>query len=222
MSGIRPLRSRVSSGHVVMVVAGLLGLLLSLSLLRRADDTVAVAVASRDLAAGTRLHADMLRTTRIHASGALLSRLIPDAHLGDVDGAILLAPIRRGDIVSRSSLAPASSGRATRAVSFPVDAALAVGGDIATGDHIDVLAAARTGNASGYVLVDAAVVGVHAATSGPLRAANDQLSITVTVDAVGAQRLVRALHAADLLVVRATGAPHVATVEWFDSGGSNG
>ena len=39
----RALTSRVSTGHVVMVVAGLLGALLTLSALRAADDTRPVA-----------------------------------------------------------------------------------------------------------------------------------------------------------------------------------
>jgi Flp pilus assembly protein CpaB len=203
-----------------MVVAGLLGLLLSLSVLRRADDTVPIVVVTRDIAPGTRLRADMLATTRIHADGRLLANLVSadDRALGS----IVLSALRSGDVLERSGLGSRSTRRAARAVSFPVDSALAVGGDVSTGDRIDVLASAHDGSVSGYVLVGADVVAVHEIGSGPLRGTDGRLSITVAVDAAGAQRLAGALHTADLLVVRSTGAAPVASVNWFGAGGASG
>src|SRR6266550_3325132 len=202
----RALRSRVSSGHVLMVVAGLLGLLLSLSVLRRADDTVAVVVAARDLASGTRLRPEMVRTARIHAEARVLGNLVPADGLDALDGSIVLASLRVGDLLARSGLGPASTRGAARAVSFPVDSALAVGGQLSAGDRVDVLASANDCSGSGYVLVGADVVAVHASGTGPLRASDGHLSITVAVDSAGAQRLAASLHVADLLVVRSTGA----------------
>jgi Flp pilus assembly protein CpaB len=218
----RPLRSRVSSGHVVMVVAGLLGLLLSLSVLRKADNTVAVVVVARDLAPGTRLLPDMVRTTRIHSDERLLANLVPAEAFDGLKGSVVLASLRTGDLLARSGLGPASTQRAARAVSFPVDAALAVGGQLSTGDNVDVLASANDGSGSGYVLAGVDVVAVHATGTGPLRGSDGRLSITVAVDAAGAQRLAAALHVADLLVVRSTGAAPVASVPWFAAGGRDG
>jgi Flp pilus assembly protein CpaB len=208
-----------------MVVAGLLGLLLSLSVLRRADDTVAVVVVSRDLAPGTRLRPDMVRTARIHAEARVLGNLVRADGRGGIDGldgSIVLASLRAGDLLARSGLGPASTRGAARAVSFPVDAALAVGGQLSAGDRVDVLASANDGSGSGYVLVGADVVAVHASGTGPLRASDGHLSITVAVDAIGAQRLAAALHVADLLVVRSTGAAPVRSVPWFRAGGRDG
>lgn len=218
----RALRSRVSSGHVVMVVAGLLGLLLSLSVLRRADQTVAVVVVARDLAPGTRLRPDMVRVTRIHAENRLLTNLVLADGLDELGGSVVLASLRSGDLLAYSGLGPASTKRAARAVSFPIDSALAVGGQLSADDRVDVLAAANDGSSSGYVLVGADVVAVHATGTGPLRGGDGQLSITVAVDADGAQRLAAALHGADLLVVRSTGAAPVTSVPWFAAGGADG
>ena len=51
-------------------------------------------------------------------------------------GSIALSSLHAGDLLERSGVGPASTGRATRSVSFPVDAALAVGGEVAAGDRI--------------------------------------------------------------------------------------
>ena len=218
----RPLRSRVSSGHIVMVVAGLLGLLLSLSVLRRADDTVAVVMIARDLAPGTRLKPDMVRLTEIHADDRLLANLVPADGLDELQGSVVLASLRAGDLLARSGLGPASTHRASRAVSFPIDSSFAVGGQLSAGAHVDVLASAPDGSGAGYVLGGADGIAGHATGTGPLRGSDGQLSITVAVDAAGAQRLASALHGADLLVVRATGAAPVTSVPWFAAGGQDG
>jgi hypothetical protein len=55
-----------------------------------------------------------------------------------------------------------------------------------------------------------------------LRGGDGRLSLTVAVDAAGAQRLAAALHAADLLVVRSTGAEPVSSVHWFEATATHG
>jgi Flp pilus assembly protein CpaB len=211
----RSLRSRVSSGHVVMVVAGLLGLLLSLSVLRRADTTVPVMVVDRDLASGTRVQSDLFHAVRIHADRPVLDNLVAPDALAGLQGRIVRAPLRAGDLLQRSNLGATTAGDARRSMSFPVDSALAVGGDLAAGDRIDVLASATDGARSGYVLTGADVVAVQSKSAGPLRSGDGQITITVAVDAAGAERLAAALHGTDLLVVRSTGAAAVSAVHWF-------
>jgi SAF domain. len=205
-----------------MVVAGLLGLLLSLSVLRRVDTTVPVVMVTHDVVPGTRVRPEMFTATRIHADDRLLANLVSPAGLAALRGSIVLVSLRAGDLLERSGVGSPATRGAARAVSFPVDAALAVGGEVSAGDRVDVLASATDGSGSGYVLVDVDVVAVHATGSGPLRGGDGRLSITVAVDAAGAQRLAAALHAADLLVVRSTGAAPVVSVRWFDGGATHG
>src|SRR6266705_2677739 len=61
----RSLMSRFSTGHLVMIVAGLLGLLLTVAVLRHADERQPVAVAARDLAPGTALTESSVRYERV-------------------------------------------------------------------------------------------------------------------------------------------------------------
>lgn len=211
----RTLRSRVSSGHVVMVVAGLLGLLLSLSVLRRADTTVPVMVVDHDLASGAQVQSSLFHVARIHADRVLLANLVAPDALAGLRGRIVRVPLRAGDLLERSALGAATTRDAQRSVSFPVDSSLAVAGDLAAGDRIDVLASATDGTRSGYVLTGADVVAVQSKSSGPLRSGDGQITITVAVDAAGAERLAAALHGSDLLVVRSTGAAAVSAVHWF-------
>jgi Flp pilus assembly protein CpaB len=201
-----------------MVVAGLLGLLLSLSVLRREDTTVPVMAVTHDVAPGTRLTPEMFRATRVHADDRALGNLVSPAALADLHGSIVVSSLRAGDLLERSAVGSSTTRRAARAVSFPVDSSLAVGGDVSAGDRVDVLASATDGSASGYVLVAVEVVAVHSSGSGPLRGGEGRLSVTVAVDAAGAQRLAAALHAADLLVVRSTGATPVSAVPWYRGG----
>ncbi len=67
----RSLMSRFSTGHLVMIVAGLLGLLLTVAVLRHADERQPVAVAARDLAPGTALTESSVRYERVRMDDSL-------------------------------------------------------------------------------------------------------------------------------------------------------
>src|SRR5919197_905740 len=68
----RGLTSRVSTGHLVMIVAGLVGLLLTVAVLRRADERQPVAVAARDLSPGTALSETSVRYEQVKMDDSLL------------------------------------------------------------------------------------------------------------------------------------------------------
>src|SRR5262249_61505300 len=78
----RELASRVSTGHIVMVLAGALGVLLTLTVLRSAGDTRPVLVAAHDLAPGTVLDDASFRVARVHADAAILGTLYASDQLG--------------------------------------------------------------------------------------------------------------------------------------------
>ena len=68
----REMSSRLSTGHVVMVLAGALGVLLTLTVLRSADDTRPVLVAARDLAPGTVINDASVHVARVHVDASVL------------------------------------------------------------------------------------------------------------------------------------------------------
>ncbi len=134
---------------VLFLVLALLAGLLTL----RAQRTVAVLVATRDVRAGEQLAASDLEVRRVHEdsvpSGALST---PDDALGDY----VAWPLTAGEPVLGRMLRHQRSGieltaavsvpDGYRAIAVPVQPAGAVGGMLAPGDHVDVYATPLAGH----------------------------------------------------------------------------
>jgi pilus assembly protein CpaB len=104
-------------------------------------ESVPVVVASRDLARGTRLTADMLRQANYP------SRFSPPGAIARPDqatGRVLLAGMAAGEPLTRTRLAPRSAGPVASLVpdgyrAFAVTTSLPAG-SVRPGDHVDLLA----------------------------------------------------------------------------------
>jgi Flp pilus assembly protein CpaB len=211
----RALGARLSSGHVVMLLAGALGVLLTLSVLRTADDKQPVLVAARDLAPGSVIADGDVRVAHMKADAAVLSTLFDTTDVAGVRGQVVTSTIEEGALVERADVHALGDQAATRVMSFPLDRSRAVGGKLTSGDRVDVVAVERNSARSGYVLVDAEVIGVDTADSGALSSGDDEVTVSLVVDAEGARRLAAALEAGSVTLVRATGAPPLADPPLF-------
>jgi Flp pilus assembly protein CpaB len=197
-------RRRLAAGHLVMLLAGLLGVALTLAVVRRADDTVGVLVADRDLLPGHVLAGDDVRVEQVHGDASLLAALVPAGR--PVDEAVLAGAVTAGEpLLARSLGAPARPG-AARTMSFAVARARAVGGALEAGDRIDVVAADPHGGGSWFVAGDLEVVAVAGGGGGPLAGGADDVTVTVAVDEHAALRIAGALAVHDVTLVRSTGA----------------
>lgn len=212
----RVLVGRFSTGHLLVLAAGVLGATATLAALRAADARVEVVVARSDLAVGDRIGADDLGTEEVRADDALLARLVPAADAPDLVGQVVAANLGRGDPILAAQLRTVAAPDGGRAMSFAIDASRAVGGAIEVGDRVDIVAVDRDG-AVGYALVDAEVLDRRRADDGaPIRGGDSELTLTVGVDGEGARRLAAALAAGDVTVVRSTGAAQIDSVVWFE------
>ncbi|HEX6311772.1 MAG TPA: Flp pilus assembly protein CpaB [Acidimicrobiia bacterium] len=201
----RRIASRFSAGHLVMIVAGLVGMLLTLALLRNADDRVEVAVAAHDLRPGEIVSAADLRYERVNMDGDLLGTVLGRDDVNELDGAVAVEAVGAGELVSRTDLARAAAPSGLRAVSIPIDRARAVDGAIAPGDRVDVLLAAEREVV--VVVAGAEVLDVGDPSNGPtLGSVDDVFTVTLAVDARGAQLLTAAITDGDVLLARSTGA----------------
>jgi pilus assembly protein CpaB len=205
----REIRSRLSTGHVVMVLAGALGVLLTLSVLRAADDTRAVLVAAHDLAPGSVIGDASVQVARVHADDSVLATLVEAQQLPALRGRVVTSTLHQGELVARDSVSTVDAHASTRVMSFPIARARAVGGKLSTGDRVDVLAVDHDSGQAGYVLTDAEVVAVEGRSSGALSGASDDVTITLVVDPATAPVLASAIDAGTVMLVRSTGAPAV-------------
>jgi Flp pilus assembly protein CpaB len=199
--------SRVSTGHVVMVLAGALGVLLTLSVLRTADDTRPVLVASHDLAPGTVITDASVRVAHIHADESVLATLFHSDQVEGLRGRVVTAIVRQNELVARGAVSELDAHASTREMSFSIARARAVGGKLSTGDRVDVLAVDHSSGRAGYVVTDAAVVAVEGRSGGALSGASDEVTITLIVEPATAPQLASAVDAGTVMLVRTTGAP---------------
>ncbi len=125
-----PFRGRVAAGHLVMVVAGLLGVASSFVVLRDRPSGVPVLVADGEIRAGDIVDADDFRTARVESSGALLGALVAAEDVRRMRGLIAVASVADGAPIVRSQLRRRAAPGGMRAMSIPIDASRAAGGRI--------------------------------------------------------------------------------------------
>src|SRR6266536_3321443 len=177
-------RSRLSFGHIVTLLAGLLATVLVFSVLRERDLTFRATAAGAEIRAGTTVEATALRTVEVRVPGDVRGRLIDPAALDRFRGWTATRTLQPGELLSRGDLRPPAAPSALRAMSIPVEAAHAVGGALAAVDRLD---------------------------SGVIGAAASSSSLTVAVDAKQALRLAAAIRGGRFELVRSTGADAVSS-----------
>lgn len=201
----RPLRGRLSGGHLLMLLAGLVAMLLNYHLLRAGDADVPVAVLARDLPAGEPVSAAHLRFEPVAAGTDLLATLVPSERAASIEGHVAVTDLPGGALLRTDDLRPVAAAERRRAMSIPLEAAHAVAGRIEPGDRIDVIEV--HGGRATFLLVDAPVLAVASPDARAGIAVSRAFSVTVAVDAEDALHLALAIREGSLEVVRATGAP---------------
>ena len=193
-------RARMSPRVLVAVLAGLVAVVATVSLLADRRATVSVVVASRSIAPGEEL-VGAVETRSIPASSSFVGVLLPASDV--VAGMRASRLIAANEPVVRSAV---SSGTPRgRVVSIPVARDHGVGGDVAVGDLVDVVDYSQSARfvASGLTVV------ASAAKSSGLDAGAGSWWVSVEVTADQALAVADALGHGKLLLVRSTGQPPV-------------
>ncbi|MDH3303134.1 MAG: RcpC/CpaB family pilus assembly protein [Acidimicrobiia bacterium] len=207
----RGLLSRLSLGHVVMIVAGLLAALLNFTLLQSNEETFPVAVAAADLLPGRVVTSADLRFEEIRATEEVLVTLLQPADVVALEGQVVARTIAAGQLVSPQDFRAPSAPLEQRAISVPVQGDRAVGRAIGIGDRVDVIVVDRDDIAH-YVATGLEVL----ALPGEARQIGGvDFFVTVAVDAETALRVASAIESGEIHIVRSTGST-VPDVELFD------
>ncbi len=201
--GARVLGGRISRGHVVMIVAGVVGIVLSFAALRQHDGRARVMVAAREIRAGERVGADDLRSVAVTMSAPLLATVVRAHDLDRVVGRIAGTTVAEGELVSKRVLRPRAARHGLRAMSIPIDPARAVGGRLAAGDRVDVLFAGQ--RAVSIIVADAEVLAVDARGRGGIGESASPFTVTVAVSAPQSQLVAAAVADGNISLARTTG-----------------
>ena len=198
----RSLISRLSIGHVVMILAGLIAVLLNLAFLRSGSETVNIVVAADTLQAGSVLTEGSVDSVEVGDAGELAKGLLTNETAISLYSSVLARDIEAGEPIRRSDLRPAGSSLALREYSIEVDAANAAGGSIQSSDVVDIIAVID--NRAFYVAAGLAVVRV---SGNDDRIGGGDLIIVLSVGDRTALEIESARAAGSISVVRSTGAP---------------
>jgi Flp pilus assembly protein CpaB len=170
----------------------------SLATRGRQGATEGVVVARRPVQVGRRLTAEDLAVEQVALPEDVAATTFrrPD----DVVGAVALVPYERGAIVERAGLAPAGRDALGAQLSFAVDRAHALDGDLQVGDRVDLVATYGTGDTARTERVARSVrlVAVDGDAHGSLDAPG---KLVVTVELSGDDDLVQVAHATDVAAV---------------------
>lgn len=186
-----------------MTLAGLLLFVATYLLLRDRETSYPVAVAAEEIRAGTVVRPSSFATAEVKVAEDVLSGLLPSNEVAARDGWVAAGTVAEGELVSRSDLREPAAPSEQRAMSFPIDAQRAVGGDLQTGDRVDVIAV--VGGLSSYVATDLEVIDVATPEGRAALAAASTFGLTVAVDAEEALALAQALSVGEVSVLRSTG-----------------
>jgi Flp pilus assembly protein CpaB len=197
-------RGRVSRGHLVMALAGIVGVVLSFAVLRQRDADTAVLVAAHEIRAGETITASDFRTIRVTLTPEVLATVAQADDRRRLPGRIAGSTIAEGELVITRTLRSRAAPHGLRAMSIPIDPARAVGGRLAAGDRVDVLFAGQ--RAVSIIVADAPVLAVDARGRGGIGESASPFTVTVGVTARQSQLVAAAVADGEISLARTTGA----------------
>lgn len=197
-------RGRVSRGHVVMALAGIVGVVLSFAVLREREGDTSVLVAAHEIRAGERISADDFRTTLVTLTPEVLATVARAGDRHRLQGRIAGTTIAAGELVANRTLRRRAAPHGLRAMSIPIDPSRAVGGRLGAGDRVDVLFAGQ--QAVSIIVADAQVLAVDARGRGGIGESSSPFTVTIAVTPRQSQLVAAAVADGEISLARTTGA----------------
>jgi hypothetical protein len=186
--------TRLVAGVLMVLVAVVAGA----AVVSAADKSVQVWAVRRALRSGTTVEHDDLVARRVRLFGADKARYV-DVRRGNPAGRVLTRDVGAGDLLPVSALS-STRDRAQRIVGLPMSRAHALGGDVAKGNVVDVIATRKTsgGGFVTYAVVRNVEVVDVAKPSGGFGAGRNDLVVMIQIDPDQALAVAAALQSAEL------------------------
>lgn len=208
----RKLGSRFTSGHLLMVVSGLLAFLLTMVVLGSRSETITVYVARENMVAGKSVEESQFRLRSIPSSD-LDSEYVEAGALKD-GNFFTSRSIDAGEPLLVAALTPKSDQTNVRLQSIPIAKNLAVNGNIGRNDLIDIIATPDDPECSYRALRGLKVVAVPGSGGGGvLGSGSDGFAITVQLERAGDDLILAGVIASGKFqVVKSTGSSSGGTI----------
>ncbi len=205
-NGARPLRRRRALPGGRAVVGGFLVALAAVGVFAgytgaTADTREPYLVARQDLALGHRITRADLGTLPMDLPALLRSKAYRDP--AQLIGTMVIGPVTKGELVQSSSVLAGGDGSSERQISFAIDSARAVNGQLRRGEFVDVVATYGTG-ADGYTeaVVRAARVADRSETRGALSSQGNEVVTLSLPDDAAALAVAHAVSTGTIMLVR--------------------
>jgi Flp pilus assembly protein CpaB len=197
-------RRQPFGAHLVMILAGVLGLVLTLAALTDSGGGERIAVAARDLQPGVPLRDGDLRFETMSVASDVLEHLVLGSERRLVRGRVLTVAVSAGEPLVSTRIRARATPDGRRAMSIPVERARAVNGRLARGDRVDVVAA--SGGVASVIAAGLEVLDVEDDRDGAFGSQRGLVTVTLAVDVDDSQRLAAVLADGDFVLTRVTGA----------------
>lgn len=169
-----------------------------------ADTREPYLVARQDLALGHRITRSDLGTLPMDLPGLLRSKVYRDP--AELVGAMVIGPVTKGELVQSSDVLSGVAVSDGHQLSFPIDSARAMNGQLRRGEFVNVLVTYGTG-ADGYTaaVVRGARVADRSGTSGTLSDRGDEVITLALPEAVDTLAVTHAINTGLVMLERVAG-----------------
>ena len=209
--GARPLRRRRGLPGGRAVAGGFLVALAAVGIFAgytnaTAGPDVRYLVARRDLPLGHAVTPADLEAVAMDLPAGLASRSYRSAP--QLAGAVVIGPVGKGELVQSSDVLTGGDGSGQRQVSFSVESARAVNGQLQRGELVDVVATyGGGGDAYTVVVVAGARVADRTKSQDSLSDRGDEVITLALPASADALAVAHAVNAGEVTLVRTAGAP---------------
>lgn len=215
-NGARPLRRRRALPGGRAVVGGFLVALAAVGVFAgytsaTADTREPYLVARQDLALGHRITRADLGTLPMDLPALLRSKAYRDP--AQLIGTMVIGPVNKGELVQSSAVLAGAAETSERQISFPIDSARAVNGQLRRGEFVDVVATYGTG-VDGYTeaVVRAARVADRSETKGALAGQGNEVITLAVPDDAATFAVAHAVSTSTIMLVRSPAPPEAGEI----------
>lgn len=179
-----------------------------------ADPTTSYLVAIETIEPGTRFESfedvsAAFGSVTVELTSPLDERAIPVSEIESLVGRVLVSPMQRGDLATRTALVDDGGVAPAQTMSFPISRTDAVGGTLRPGERVDVLATFGSGETAytSYVVRGVPLLRITGPDGGPASGNSDLILTVAVTDLLSVQALGHAVNTAEVFVTRSSVGP---------------